>query len=86
MKINEAKLKYTCPAVCPKNIYLDRIYSLGKDKDGIYFTDGNYVQHSDIEFIKMLFTPTNCNWKDVEFEDKKKVTKIINEVKVDEGV
>jgi hypothetical protein len=84
MKINDVKLKYSCPAVCPTGIYLDRVYSIGKDKQGYYFTDGNYTQYSELDFIKMLFTPKDCTWDEVEFDNKKSKDNI--STNVDESV
>ena len=59
MKYNEVKLTYTCPAAPPPGLYMDKIYTIGKDKKGFYFTDGNYMEHvkdSDIWYIQMLFS------------------------------
>lgn len=78
VKYNEIKLSYTCFAYPPENIHMDRVYSIGKDSKGFYFTDGDYVQHvkdDELWFIKMLFTPNDVDWSEVDFEDKVKLSK-----------
>ena len=78
IKYNEVKLTYTCAAAPPPGLYMDRIYTIGKDKKGFYFTDGNYMEHvkdSDIWYIQMLFSPQNCDWVDVDFSEEKEKEK-----------
>ncbi len=80
MKFNEVKLIYTCPAAPPDGIYMDRIYRINKDNKGYFFTDGNYVeyvQEKDIWYIKMLFSPQDISWKDVDFSNEKEIVKEI---------
>lgn len=74
VKFTDVKLTYTCPAAPPEGLFMDRIYTIGKDNKGYYFTDGNYieyVQEKDLWYIKMLFSPKDCNWEDVDFSDEK---------------
>ena len=54
------------------------VYTIGKDKKGFYFTDGNYIEYvkdSDIWYIQMLFSPQNCDWVDVDFSEEKEMVK-----------
>ena len=82
IKYNEIKLVYTCPAAPPDGIYMDRIYTIGKDNKGFFFTDGNYIEYVkeiDLWYIKMLFTPQKVSWSDVDFKDEVKeviITKV----------
>ena len=72
IKYTDVKLTYTCSAAPPENLYMDRIYTIGKDNKGFFFTDGNYIEYvkqSDLWYIKMLFSPKDCNWEDVDFSD-----------------
>ncbi len=74
IKYNEVKLTYTCAAAPPLGLHMDRIYTIGKDNKGFFFTDGNYIEYvkqSDLWYIKMLFSPKDCNWEDVDFSDEK---------------
>ena len=78
IKYTDVKLIYTCPAAPPLGLYMDRIYTIGKDKKGFYFTDGNYMEYvkdSDIWYIQMLFSPKNCDWVDVDFSEEKEMVK-----------
>ena len=65
--IKPINLTYTCFACPPEPIKLHGGYTLGKDKDGYYITDGNLVLHYDYDFIKMLFTPIDSKWEDITF-------------------
>lgn len=70
---NEVKLIYICPAAPPEGVFLDRIYSIKKDQKGFYFTDGNYVEYvkeEDLWYIKMLFSPKDTDWNEVDFEEQ----------------
>ena len=68
-KYSGLKLVYTCAAACPPNIYLDRIYTLNEEENGFSFTDGNYTEYVEKKhfwYIKMLFTPRNTSWEEIE--------------------
>jgi len=69
MKPNNLKLKYSCPAQCPQDIFINKVYSLNKDDKGFYFYTDTFTQYADIEYIKMLFTPIDCNWEEVLIEE-----------------
>jgi len=76
VKFDKVKLSYTCAANPPENIYIDRSYSIGKDNEGFFFTDGDYVQYvkdDELWFIEMLFTPTNVEWSEVDFKEEVEV-------------
>ena len=78
IKFNEVKLTYTCFAAPPENVYMNRIYRIGKDVKGFFFTDGNYIEHvkeNDLWYIKMLFTPNDVPWGEVDFNDSIKEVK-----------
>lgn len=61
--MTDVKLKYTCIAAPPENVYLGIAYTLGKDLKGYYFTDGKNIEYADIGYIKMLFTPIDLTWE-----------------------
>lgn len=50
------KVTYTCYAIPPEGILIGRIYEVGKDKDGFYFTDGKEKTYADQKYIYMLFS------------------------------
>lgn len=80
-KLIGIKLKYTCPAVTPDGIQLDRVYTLKKDNRGYFVDDGNLEKTFDLELIKMFFTPLgNESWEELEEAEKMEV-KEIKEVK-----
>jgi len=88
VKFNEVKLFYTCPAFPPDGIDMSKIYTIEKDNNGFYFTDGNYIKYvkdDELWYIKMLFTPQNVSWEVVDFSDEIKnivnVTTKIEEIK-----
>ena len=62
------KLKYNHPSVPPKNINVNGVYELDELKKAFNF-----------DTIKILFTPINFKWSDLE----KKVNKVSNDQKVD---
>lgn len=72
IKYSNVKLIYTCPACVPENIYLNRSYTIGKDEKGFYFTDGNYIEHAEEWYIKMLFSPQgkDITWESVDFTEE----------------
>ena len=83
IKFNEVKLTYNCPAAPPEDVFMDRIYRIGKDEKGFFFTDGNYVEYvleGDLWYIKMLFSPNDkdVKWEDVDFSEEVKVSKIVD--------
>lgn len=83
IKYNEVKLTYTCAAAPPPNLYMDRIYTIGKDKKGFFFTDGNYVEYvedKNLWYIKMLFSPKDFKWEDVDFSDEVKPIKTFDKI------
>lgn len=69
MKPNNLKLKYSCPAQCPQDIFMNKTYLLNKDNKGFYFGTDSFVQYADIEYIKMLFTPIDYTWDKVLAEE-----------------
>jgi hypothetical protein len=73
VKYSDVKLFYSCPAACPIGIFMDRSYVIKKDLKGFYFTDGNYEEYADIDYIKMLFSPQGITWDKVDFSDEKKI-------------
>lgn len=79
VKYTDVKLFYNCAAAPPINVYMDRIYRIGKDNKGFFFTDGNYVEYvleSDLWYIKMLFSPQDkIKWEDVDFSEEVKSIK-----------
>ena len=82
VKFNEVKLVYTCPAFPPENVHMDKTYTIGKDNNGFFFTDGiyiEYVKENDLWYIKMLFSPQDkkISWDDVDFKDEVKEVKNI---------
>lgn len=70
IQFKDVKLTYTCPAAPPDNVFMDRIYTLSKDTQGLCFTDGNYVEYTDESYIKMLFSPKDTSWEKVDFSEK----------------
>lgn len=81
VRFSEVKLIYTCPAAPPENIFMDRIYTISKDKKGFFFTDGNYIEYvedKNLWYIKMLFSPKDFKWEDVDFSEEVKVSKIVD--------
>jgi hypothetical protein len=50
------KVTYTSFAVPPEGIYIGRIYEVGKDKDGWFYTDGKTKAYADKDYIFMLFS------------------------------
>lgn len=80
VKFTDVKLVYNCPAAPPSDVFMDRIYTIGKDNKGFFFTDGNYyeyVKDSDLWYIKMLFSPQDkkFTWEDVDFSEEVKINK-----------
>lgn len=81
IKFDEIKMIYTCASAPPQGVFMNRLYTIGKDSKGFYFTDGNYVEHvkDNLDYLKMLFSlhDKNLTWKDVDFGEVKyeKVTK-----------
>lgn len=75
VKFNEVKLIYTCSALPPDGIFMNRIYHIVKKEDKFYFTDGVAEFEGTEEFIKMLFTPNGVEWSEVDFENGVKLTK-----------
>lgn len=75
IKYDEIKLSYTSPAFPPKGISIDKTYTIGKDKKGLFITDGKYTEYIKEDNIKSLFTPSGVKWEQVDFSNK--VNKII---------
>jgi hypothetical protein len=60
------QLRYTCAAYPPLGIDMSLLYSLGKDTDGFYYANLDNKYHAELWFIKMLFTPVDKTWEEVE--------------------
>ena len=77
-KFNEVKLLYTCPSFPPEWVHMDRVYSIDKNDKGFFLTDGvsiEVIEEDQLEFIKMLFTPKDVDWSEVDFENEVKIEK-----------
>ncbi len=70
-KLIGQKLIYTSPAVAPKDINLDWLYTLKKDKRGYYVDDGNLETVFDLGLIQQMFTPIKNSWKELTKKDTK---------------
>lgn len=79
MKVEDVRFKWTSGMACPEGIYLDRIYHAVVKNEKIYFSDGNFEKPISIESLKNIFTPTNCTWNEVEFNNKINNKKIVKE-------
>lgn len=58
------RLEYTCPARPPEYVDIKSLNVFGRDKDGFYWESSGKKYHSEIDFIKMLFTPMSMTWED----------------------
>jgi hypothetical protein len=70
IKYNDVRLVYTCAAAPILGIQLDRSYRILKKNDVLFVTDGNAEIEIDEFVLKMLFTPTECEWNKVNFSDE----------------
>lgn len=50
------KVVYTCYAIPPEGILIGKIYEVGKDSKGYFYTDGNEKVYADKDYIYMLFS------------------------------
>lgn len=64
-EIKEVLLQYTCPALPPVGISMDKLYKFGKDEKGYFFSFLDEKIYNELEYIQMLFTPRNKTWKDI---------------------
>lgn len=80
-KYNDIKLVYTCPAACPADIFVDRLYTLQESDSAFVLTDGNYTKKfnkDELWYIKMLFSPKETTWESIEKVEKTELTKTAN--------
>lgn len=70
MKVTDVKMQWTSGAACPYDA-IDAIFHI-KLKDGrMYFSNGNCEIEIKKDALLNIFTPINCDWKDVEFDEPK---------------
>ncbi|HEY8888945.1 MAG TPA: hypothetical protein VIM70_01625 [Clostridium sp.] len=82
IRFDKVKLSYTCYAFPPSGIHMDKVYHIVKKEDKLYFTDGVLEFEGEEDYIKMLFTPKNIKWEDVEFADEVKIEKKTIDIKI----
>jgi hypothetical protein len=77
MEMVNVKLKYDHPASCPKGIYMNKVYELGKDKKGDFLECGTDKVYMRLDKIKAMFkimdgdfTVVEKSVEEVEVEDK----------------
>lgn len=58
------RLEYTCPARPPEYVDMKALNVFGRDDEGFYWEACGKKYHSEISFIKMLFTPKGMSWSD----------------------
>lgn len=58
------RLDYTCPARPPEYVDMKALNTFGRDNDGFYWESSGKKYHSEIDFIRMLFTPRGMSWSD----------------------
>lgn len=63
--MENVQVKYTCFAIPPEDIQLNKTYSVGKDYKGYFYMDGKTIKYSTIDYIKMLFSPVEKTWDEV---------------------
>lgn len=69
--MEKIKVNYTCASVPPDGIQINRVYAVGKDSKGYYFTDETITKYCEIEYIKILFSPIGTTWDKVLASKKK---------------
>jgi hypothetical protein len=58
------RLEYTCAARPPEYVDMKALNTFGRDNDGFYWESSGKKYHSEIDFIKMLFTPKGMSWSE----------------------
>lgn len=60
----EIRLEYSCAARPPEYIDIHALNIFGRDNDGFYWESCGKKYHSEIDFIRMLFTPKTMSWEE----------------------
>lgn len=75
MKLEDVRIKWTSGAACPEGITLDTVYHIIQKDGKLYFSNINKEVEIKKDALINIFTPTNCEWKDVEFYESKQFKK-----------
>lgn len=58
------RLEYTCAARPPEYVDVRSLITFGRDNEGFYWESSGKKYHSEIGFIRMLFTPKKMTWEE----------------------
>lgn len=58
------RLEYTCAARPPEYVDITSLNTFGRDDEGFYWESSGKKYHSEIGFIRMLFTPKKMTWEE----------------------
>lgn len=58
------RLEYTCAARPPDYVDIHSLNVFGRDNEGFYWECSGKKYHSEIGFIRMLFTPKSMTWEE----------------------
>lgn len=68
-KYTEIEIMYTSPCFPPDNVKLNSVYSIIKVDKELSIQSGEKAIPMEESLIKMLFTPKDCKWEEVDFID-----------------
>lgn len=74
MKLQDLRIKWTSGASCPYDT-VDAVFHLKLKDNKIYFSNGNCEVEIKKDALVNIFTPINCEWKDVDFNEAKRLKK-----------
>lgn len=68
-ELNGIKVKYSSPAVTPKDIKLGTIYTLVINKKEVYIKNNDFKKEMPLGLIKQMFTPVDGDWDEIIKEE-----------------
>lgn len=73
MKLTDARFKWTSGAACLEGTTIDTIYFTIYKNNKLHISNGNLELPIEVDALKNIFSPYNCEWNDIEFEEVKVV-------------
>ena len=70
IKYTDIKLIYTSGCFPPEGLKVNKVYTVIKKNDNLFVKTGDEEIQLEESLIKMLFTPKDADWVDVNFKDE----------------